>query len=321
MRYLLTFLLFGAAMLIAAQTRADSTRPRKPATTPRTPPGRPLHNVRVGFVDSLKQPESVLYDAAQDVYFVSNIEGQSLAKDGRGFISRLHGDGTVDARRWIQSGERGAMLNAPKGMALRHDTLWVADIDAVRGFNTHTGAVVATVDLHPLGAVFLNDVAFGPDGMLYVTDTRLKPDSLGNMVPAGTSTIYRLDGSWKPAVAIASDRLARPNGIAWDVARAAFIVVPLGGDTVVSWKPGSSDVTPLATGAGSFDGLVLAAGHTWIASKATGSVHVVVGSKLPKAIENLGDVADMDYNTKRGVLAVVLTSENRVVFYKVGDLK
>lgn len=53
------------------------------------------------------------------------------------------------------------------------DTLWVADIDAMRAFNKRTGAVIATVDLRPRGAVFLNDVAAGPDGALYITDTGL----------------------------------------------------------------------------------------------------------------------------------------------------
>ena len=61
-------------------------------------------------------------------------------------------------------------LNAPKGMALRGDTLFVADIDILRMFNRRTGAPLGGVDVAERGATFLNDVAVGPDGSLYITD-------------------------------------------------------------------------------------------------------------------------------------------------------
>src|SRR2546430_31873 len=40
------------------------------------------------------------------------------------------------------------------------------------GFSArHTGAPLANLDFAPLGAVQLNDVAIGPDGKIYITDT------------------------------------------------------------------------------------------------------------------------------------------------------
>ena len=41
---------------------------------------------------NLQTPESVLYDAQQDVYFISNINGQPLAVDNNGYISRVNPD-------------------------------------------------------------------------------------------------------------------------------------------------------------------------------------------------------------------------------------
>ena len=38
------------------------------------------------------------------------------------------------------TGRDDANDNGPKGMALVGDTLWVADVDAVRAFNRKTGA-------------------------------------------------------------------------------------------------------------------------------------------------------------------------------------
>ena len=108
-------------------------------------------------VAGFETPESVKYDPDLDVWYVANINGSPVARDDNGYISRLHGDGSVDAMKWIAGGANGVTLNAPKGMALQADTLWVVDVDAVRGFNRRTGAPVASVTLE--GAQFLNDAA------------------------------------------------------------------------------------------------------------------------------------------------------------------
>lgn len=88
------------------------------------------------------------------------------AVTGTGFISLMAPDGTVLNRKWIAGGENGITLNGPKGLALRGDDLWVANITVVRRFNTRTRQQTGIVDLAPLGASFLNDVAAGPDGSL-----------------------------------------------------------------------------------------------------------------------------------------------------------
>ena len=81
-------------------------------------------------------------------------------------------------------------LHAPKGMALRGDTLWVADIDALRGFSIASGKPVATVDLTPLGATFLNDVAIGVDGGIYITDSGIAFAADGSVTHPGRSRIF-----------------------------------------------------------------------------------------------------------------------------------
>src|SRR5205085_11405116 len=116
---------------------------------------------RSTFADSgIKAPESVLYDVAGDQYLVSNINGQPLDKDGNGFISRLTPEGRVAELKWIAGGAKGVTLNAPKGMGIKGDTLFVADIDAVRMFNRETGAPTGPRTVP--GAVFVNDIAIGP---------------------------------------------------------------------------------------------------------------------------------------------------------------
>src|SRR5258707_2917915 len=113
-----------------------------PAAAPPPAPGATKALTVAGF----STPESVLHDSTQDIYFVSNINGSPTAKDNNGFISRVRPDGAIENLKFIEGGH-GATLNAPKGLALAGDTLWVADIDAVRAFNARTGAPIDSFKL------------------------------------------------------------------------------------------------------------------------------------------------------------------------------
>src|SRR5829696_8777672 len=56
-------------------------------------------------------PESVRYDAAQDVYFVSNMAGPGSLKDGNGYIVRV-GAGDLRPQVFIEGGKNGVVLDA-----------------------------------------------------------------------------------------------------------------------------------------------------------------------------------------------------------------
>src|SRR5215216_7786139 len=58
----------------------------------------------VARVDAFSGPEAVRYDPDQDVYFVSNFNGDPEALTNKGFISRLRPDGTVEQLRFIAGG-------------------------------------------------------------------------------------------------------------------------------------------------------------------------------------------------------------------------
>ena len=146
--------------------------------------GDPIVVADVGF----STPESVLHDAAADVYLVSNINGGPLDRDYNGFISRVSPDGTVQDLKWIDGAEQGVTLNAPKGMAIQDGILFVADIDCIRMFDATSGAPLDNVCL--ANATFLNDVAPGGDGSIFFTDSGfdMGPDGLA---PSGSDAIYR----------------------------------------------------------------------------------------------------------------------------------
>src|SRR5438094_1727454 len=97
-----------------------------------------------------------------------NINGGPTTKDNNGFISRVRPDGAVENLKFIEGGHGGATLNAPKGLALRGDTLWVADIDMVGSFDANTGPPRDSVSLAGMGAVSLKDMATAQTGALYI---------------------------------------------------------------------------------------------------------------------------------------------------------
>src|SRR4029079_18676741 len=60
-------------------------------------------------------------------------------------------------------------FNAPKGLRASNGTLWVADIDEVVAIDMATAMIKSHTKIP--GAQFLNDVAVGDDGTVYVSDT------------------------------------------------------------------------------------------------------------------------------------------------------
>jgi hypothetical protein len=260
-------------------------------------------------VEGFQGPESARYDADLDVWYVSNVNGSPTDRDGNGYISRLKGDGTVDSLKFIVSGVNGVKLDAPKGLALQGDTLWVADISNLRGFNRKTGAMVASVAVK--GAKFLNDVVVG-DGGVYTTDTGVEGSDFKH---PGPDRIYLLGPRHAVSVAVENDSLAGPNGIAWDATGRRFIVVPFMGKTVVAWTPGSKTVTPLGATKGMLDGVeLLDGGRILFTSWADSSLDVLDHGTVTPVSTGLPSPADIGVDTRRNRVAIPLLMENRVEF-------
>ena len=285
--------------------------------------GAPGAATLVGVVEGLRTPESVLHDPEQDVYFISNIGGNPSAKDGNGAITRVHADSLdAPALDWVRGGRTGITLNAPKGLALVGDTLWVADIDAVRGFNRRTGRPVASVSLADQGAVFLNDVAAGPGDTLYVTDTGIRFGADGTMTHPGPDRVFAVAGR-TASVAVEGTILSGPNGVTWDSAGRRLLVAPFTGPTVLAWTPGGRAPNPrrLAAGPGSFDGIArLADGRVLVTSWADSSVYAMErDSAMTRLITGLEAPADLGIDAARRRVLVPLFNLNRVVVYQLGD--
>jgi sugar lactone lactonase YvrE len=270
---------------------------------------------KVGETPNLQGPESARYDRELDVWFVSNINGNPSGKDNNGYISRLRPDGSAYNLKFIEGGKKGVTLNAPKGLALKGDTLWVADIDFARAFNKRTGAPIANVTIQ--GRVkFLNGATVGPDGAIYMTDTGVIFGSKGEMSHPGPDQVLRITRAGATA-ALTSPKLEAPNGIAWDTRNQRFIIVSFGGKGIFGWKPGDKDVSSIGTGPGQMDGIVvLPDGRPLITSWADSSLFVLDKGQAKKVAAGIASPADIDFNEKDSRVAVPQLMLNKVQYWE-----
>jgi len=145
-----------------ALTACNSEPAKEPESA--TPPPAPkpavaeLWNVTLG----IDAPESTYVDPKTGDVYVSLIGGMPDQKDGNGRIAKISNNGRTTNATWADG------MNAPKGLRSYEGTLWTADIDEILGFDMATGKLSTRVKVKD--AKFLNDVATGPDGTVYVSD-------------------------------------------------------------------------------------------------------------------------------------------------------
>jgi hypothetical protein len=252
-------------------------------------------------------PESVLHDPLTDAYLVSNINGSPLEADDNGFISLVSPEGKMLSLKWIDGAADSVTLNAPKGMAVVGEYLYVADLTVLRRFDRRTGAPRGEFIIP--GTTFLNDVAAAEDGSVYFTDSGLRGGAAG-FEPSGTDAVYRLSSGEELDTIARGDSLGRPNGIA------------ISGDSVWVVGFGSGELFRIADGArtdivklpgGGLDGLVIAFGEFFVSSWDGGAVfrgshagpfvEVVRGLKAP---------ADLGHDMWRNRLLIPLFNDNEI---------
>jgi hypothetical protein len=296
----------------AAPAPTDTAPPPAASAAPAPAPA-PAAPTPVAKYAGLATPESVLYDADADRYLVSNINGKPTDKDNNGFISALSPDGTVTTLKWIEGGKEKTKLDAPKGMGIAKGVLYVADITVVRTFDVKTGAPKGDVAIP--GATFLNDIATGPDGKVYVSDSGLKAGAK-DMEPSGTDAVYVIDKGHAKALAKGKD-LGNPNGLL--VTDKGVVVVTFGSGEVYLLDDKGKKQSVSKPPGGVLDGVVALGDSLLVSSWETSTVYKgPLGGPFEVALDKQKSPADIGYDTKRGRILVPHFLEDTVEVY---DLK
>jgi len=242
--------------------------------------------------EQLPVPESVLYVPERSELFVTLIDGDGSTADGKGGVAILNLDGTMKNATWIEG------LNAPKGMALYRDQLYIADINEVVVVDIITGNVINQIKIPE--SKFLNDVTVDRAGKVYISDTRdgkiyqlhnNRPSLFMSNVP-NVNGLRVIDGS---LYAMAGPEL-------WKIdSKANKTVIAKG------LKLGGDGLEPV--GDGSF--LVTCWGGLIYHSTAQGQVTELLD------VQGKMNTADLGYNPKDRILYVPTFNSNSVVAYKL----
>jgi len=244
----------------------------------------------------MKTPESVLHDKKGGRYFVSCIgEVPPTAEDGDGYITVLGEQGNVLNEKWATG------LDAPKGMGIHGNELFVTDINELAILDLKTGKIKEKIKID--GSVFLNDIAVSPLGVVYFTDM-------------GTNTIYSYQNGGVSTF-LKSNDLGNINGIYVDH---ETIYASSSSGAVNTIDRDSKTITTRAEGIINGDGIEPWKGG-FVVSNWAGEIWYVSSTWKPSKIMDTKDekinTADITINQKTGQLLVPSFFDNRVIAYDI----
>jgi gluconolactonase len=269
-----------------------------------TPWGKPLRTI-----EGIPGPESVAI-GPDGAWYVSSFGTFDNGSDG--------GVYRVDPDKGTSEVYAGG-LEDPCGVLFVGNTLWAADRKGVYRVTRGKIELVYPAKDFPRPLHFLNDLAAGPDGTFYVSDT-------GDSTTAGHGAVFVLSRDKRPRVLPGSDTVKEqfsPNGL-----------FRAGGDTlyVVGYRTGALSLTDaqgawrdLAKGLGSPDGID-AAGKDgfYVSDNVGGDLFLVPRARRGKPVKlatGLKSPADLLVDHRRGLLIVPENSGNRLSVYRVTDTK
>ncbi len=240
----------------------------------------------------LKTPESVLYFEKGKNLFVSNIDGDPWEKDGKGSIGKVGLDGKIISVDWVKG------LNAPKGIGVYNNMLFVADVDNVVVIDIAKESIVKRIPIE--NATGLNDVSVDQKGMVYVTDSKSGKiySILNNQPSLFTEGLNGLNG----VLAIGADVYALAAGSLYKI---------------------SSDKKSVKIAEGmepATDGVEQVGGDEFIVSAWNGVIYYVKGNAVQLLLDTRNqksNTADIGYDSKNKIVYVPTFFKNSVVAYQL----
>lgn len=244
----------------------------------------------------LRVPESVLYDAAANKLYVANIDGGAWEKDGKGSIAVVSVDGKIEKVEWVSG------LDAPKGMGIYKNNLYVADITRVVVIDVPSGKVTRKIEIE--GVKYLNDVTVSKSGQVYISDS-------------GTGKIYTLNND-KGELYFESPELTGTNGILATGDGLYLLDFPNG----QNWKLSKEKkLTRFCVTAEKADGVVPVGNGDYLVSSWHGQIfYVWANGEVKKILDTTTEKissADIEYDPATKTLYVPTFFSNTVMAYSL----
>lgn len=233
-------------------------------------------------LEKFDQPESVVSSANGKILYVSNINGAPTELNGQGYISKLSADGKIIKQHWLGG------MNAPKGMAIAGDLLYVADMQQVHVVSLSQGRIINQYQAQQ--AKMLNDITIANDGSVYISD----------LLGGG---IYRIKHQHMD-LWFTHDLLPHPNGLLWHKGKLLVASWGLGMNNDFSTQtPGSlyklnpekPSLIPLnsAQNFGNLDGIAIVKNAFYVSDWITGSLFKIQNKKRTKVLNLAPGLADI----------------------------
>ncbi len=248
-----------------------------------------------------KVPESIAYDTAAGVLYVSNYDAYDPSEgEGQQYVSKVSPDGEILDLTWATG------LANPTGMAISGDRLFVVERNGLAEIDTGTGEIVAR---HAAaGQGFLNDAAADGAGNIYVSDSR------------GGAILRLEDGGL--GVWLEGEAISQPNGL--HVSGGNLLVGNNGDQSLKAVDLATREVSTIARmGPGIIDGIASDKQGNYIVSHWEGRVYRVspAGEKV-KLLDVTGpeqNCADLAFIQETGLLVIPGFTGNTVRAYRVRD--
>jgi len=242
--------------------------------------------------ENLPIPESVLYSDKNNILYVSLIDGGGTDKDGKGGVAILNLDGSMNNATWITG------LNAPKGLAVYKDLLYIADISSVIIADIVSGNVIDEIAIPE--SKFLNDVTVDESGVVYVSDTR-------------EGKIFQVKNG---GYSLHMDKVPNVNGLKHDKGKLLALV-----GTELWSIDGNKQSKVLAKGfEQNGDGLEPVGNGDYLVTCWAGIIYYVKADGTIKKLQDVQGVmntADLGFNPKTKILYVPTFNNNSVIAYQL----
>jgi hypothetical protein len=263
----------------------------------------------VGFA----QPWGIAVDLEAGVYLVSNMNGQLGEETGNGFISRVSPDGEVLDLNWIDMTGTPRALNSPAGMAIRGDSLFVADLGCVSIFDRETGEDLGVTCLDDVGII--TDIDVGPEGSLFVADSGLEFQN-GELVATGSDAIYRIvTAEGRQGSTISSgEELGNPRSL--QVGPRGIFVTTSGTGELYALTPDGDQTSIFPPSDQALGGLTFLPDGGFVFSSITDASLTMVdaGGQVIDLAEGVPDAQGLAYDPEWNRILVAIPSEDRVLF-------